>query len=126
MRKFLLALIALVCFSVPAVAQECQPVDQVMAQFESIGGTNPEFLEGRAKSIALQFFESELPAPVEDLPKELVAQLIVFLGDLPDGSGALAAGIQGGGMPAMLCVKKIIPKEHFQRVKVIILGQPTI
>jgi hypothetical protein len=123
MRKFLLALIALVCFSVPAVAQsqDCIPVNADLKIFESAGGTNPEYLEGRSKSLALQFFEEELPVPVGQIPPHLISQIIVFMGDFPDGRGVLAAGIEG-----QICSRKIIPAEHFQRVKTMILGQPTI
>lgn len=109
--RFLVAATLLLASILPVSAQGCRSVDADLADFESVGGSDHEFLTGQEKAKAIAIYNAEPPQTNEDFD-------IVFIGRLPNGLGVVAYGKNGE-----ICIRAAMPPAAFAKFMESIRGR---
>ncbi len=97
------AALLLLASILPVSAQSCRSVDADLADFESVGGSDHEFLTGDERAKAVALYNATPPESDENFD-------IVFIGRLPSGAGVVAFGSGGE-----ICVRAAMPPGVFAR-----------
>jgi len=109
--RFIVGAALLLASILPVSAQDCRSVDADLADFESVGGSDHEFLTGEERAKAVAIYNATPPQSDEDFD-------IVFIGRLPNGLGVVAFG-RGGE----ICVRAAMPPAAFAKFMESIRGR---
>jgi hypothetical protein len=110
---FYLVLVAILFFSTRAhAADPCWERNSLSIRFDTLGVTSARKLKDDERTAAVRWYNSQEP-------KTDIDWQTIILAEMPDGSGLILIGREEA-----VCTRMHIPKDHWLKVKLNMIGLP--